>query len=100
MAKITRYFAITHEEYLGPAWMNKDALISCINKRVLGEPCAVEDVTEQVLRLTVAESRASAEIVHHGYKQDADVCDHDWVSAVNEVVKSGEICPKCNSVRR
>ena len=27
-----------------------------------------------------------------------DECQHEWVSAVNEVVKSGEICLKCNSV--
>ena len=26
-------------------------------------------------------------------------CEHEWVSAVNEVVKSGEICLKCNAVR-
>jgi len=26
-------------------------------------------------------------------------CNHQWVSAVNEVVKSGEICTKCFALR-
>ena len=26
-------------------------------------------------------------------------CDHEWTDARNEVVKSGEICLKCNSMR-
>lgn len=26
-------------------------------------------------------------------------CDHNWVNAENEVIKSGEWCTKCNSIR-
>ena len=26
-------------------------------------------------------------------------CDHEWVDARNQVVKSGEFCLKCNSIR-
>jgi hypothetical protein len=29
----------------------------------------------------------------------AVMCEHEWVSAVNQVIKSGEICLKCMSVR-
>jgi len=28
-----------------------------------------------------------------------ELCKHNWVSAVNEVVKSGEICTKCHAWR-
>ena len=31
-------------------------------------------------------------------KRAAD-CDHEWVSAVNEVIVSGEYCTKCHAVR-
>ena len=27
-------------------------------------------------------------------------CKHNWVRAENEVIKSGEICTKCNAIRR
>jgi hypothetical protein len=27
------------------------------------------------------------------------VCEHNWVSCVNEVIESGEFCPKCSSIR-
>lgn len=26
-------------------------------------------------------------------------CEHDWTDARNEVIQSGEWCPKCGSVR-
>lgn len=26
-------------------------------------------------------------------------CDHQWVSAVNEVIKNGYFCPKCNAIK-
>ena len=26
-------------------------------------------------------------------------CDHNWVSAVNKIIESGEMCTKCLSVR-
>ena len=26
-------------------------------------------------------------------------CQHEWVSAVNEVIKNGEVCLKCKSIR-
>ena len=26
-------------------------------------------------------------------------CEHEWISARNKVVESGEICLKCNSIR-
>lgn len=27
------------------------------------------------------------------------VCEHNWVSCVNEVIESGEFCTKCSSIR-
>jgi len=37
------------------------------------------------------------EFVHESELEE--ICEHNWVSAVNEVVKSGEICTKCYAVR-
>jgi hypothetical protein len=31
--------------------------------------------------------------------EDAKDCEHKWIDARNEVIKSGEICLKCNSIR-
>lgn len=28
-----------------------------------------------------------------------NACEHEWVSAVNEVIKSGEFCLKCHAIR-
>lgn len=34
-----------------------------------------------------------------GFAEAEEACDHNWVSAVNEVIKSGEICTKCHAIR-
>lgn len=39
------------------------------------------------------------EIVELLNNKAAPQCSHEWVSAVNEVVVSGEICSKCLAVR-
>jgi len=31
--------------------------------------------------------------------KDLPVCEHEWVDARNQVIKSGELCPKCGAVR-
>lgn len=33
------------------------------------------------------------------FPEDKPECDHEWVDARNEVVMSGEMCPKCNAIR-
>jgi carbon storage regulator len=39
------------------------------------------------------------EVVDKIRKQKQPTCQHEWLSAVNSVVKSGEVCPKCGAVR-
>ncbi len=41
---------------------------------------------------------APAEVDSVGIQVE-DPCDHNWVSARNEIVKAGELCTKCHAIR-
>jgi len=64
----------------GPEFMNKIEICEAIIK-------------EATKGFELCKSQLSAEL------HVAPDCEHEWVSVVNEVVQSGEICLKCNAVR-
>lgn len=88
---------------LGYTWERKEtawraaALEAGRNQELLGElqaaALSLENCSRENLGLIAPVIIRTAEEIK------ADNCDHDWVDARNEYVKSGEWCPKCNSIR-
>lgn len=46
-----------------------------------------------------ADDQEWADVSADGLRAALSVCDHEWTDARNEVVQSGEICLKCNTLR-
>ena len=81
------------------AWEKERGALWAENERLRADPPDVEnaarilddhDMYEEAEKLL---RRASFPRAH------AHECDHEWVSARNEAVAAGEVCPKCGALR-
>lgn len=81
----------------------RDKLISAIEKYEMEKgPMQEENTRKYSMESEIATKNPKCEEPNPPGRAKVEgeaICEHEWVSAVNEVVKSGEMCIHCHAVR-